>query len=139
MQKLSVKSMTVICTSSNTSGLILYLFILSLNTCTYFLSAQHSAEISEPKNPLLLLKRSLLIKLSCLIIPWENKHFFFLKKVLLYFWLCHIFVATCRLSLVVVGESCSSLWGMGFSSRCFLLWSMGSRCTGFSICSTRVQ
>ena len=50
------------------------------------------------------------------------------------FWLRWVFVAVPGLSLVVASRGYSSLWCVGFS-----LQSMGSRCTGFSSCSTRAQ
>ena len=44
-------------------------------------------------------------------------------------------VDACGLSLVVLSGGYSSLRCVGFSSRwLLLLWSMGSRCTGFSSC-----
>ena len=51
-------------------------------------------------------------------------HFFFINLFILciYFWLCWVFVAAHRLSLVVVSG--------GYSS----FWCMGSRCSGFSSC-----
>ena len=47
------------------------------------------------------------------------------------------FIAACRLSLVAESWGCSSLQCVGSSLQCLLLlWSTGSRCTGFSSCST---
>ena len=64
---------------------------------------------------------------------------FFLNK-LINFWLCWVFVAVRGLSLVAASGGYSSLWCTGFSPRWLLLfWSTGSRCTGFSSCSTRAQ
>ena len=129
--------MRVICTSSNISGLIIYLFILSLNTWTYFLSAQHSAEINEPKNPPLLLKRSLLIKLYFFIIPWENKNISFKKSITLFLALLHLccymqaFSSCGRRGLLFVGH--------GLLFEVLSLVEHGLRCMGFSICSTRAQ
>ena len=55
--------------------------------------------------------------------------------ILFIFWLCWVFVAVCRLSLVAANGAYSSLWHVGFSLQCLLLlWSTGSRCTGFSSC-----
>ena len=52
-----------------------------------------------------------------------------------YFWLCWVFVAAGRLSLVAASGGYSSLWCVGFSWRwLLLLWSMGSRHVGFSSC-----
>ena len=62
--------------------------------------------------------------------------FFFL----IYFWLYWVFVAPRGLSLVAVSGGYSSLRCMGFSFRwLLLLWSMGSRRTGFSSCGMRAQ
>ena len=68
--------------------------------------------------------------------------FFFLNKFILfiYFWLHWVFVAARRLSLVVASWGYSSLQCAGFSLQWFLLlWSTGSRRTGFSICSMWAQ
>ena len=49
----------------------------------------------------------------------------------IYSWLCWVFVAVCRLSLVAVSGGYSSLQCAGFSLRWLLLsWSTGSRCVG---------
>ena len=40
---------------------------------------------------------------------------FFIIYLLIYFCLCQIFIAACRLSLVVASGGCSSLWCTGFS------------------------
>ena len=62
--------------------------------------------------------------------------FFFL--IFIYFWLHWVFVAVCRLSLVVVSGGYSSLWCTGFSLRWLLLLpSTGSRSMGFSSCGSR--
>ena len=65
---------------------------------------------------------------------------FFLKNyLLLFFWLCWVFIAACGLSLVVTSGGYSSLWCAGFSLQwLLLLWSTGSRCAGFSSCGSRV-
>ena len=62
----------------------------------------------------------------------------FLKiSCLLYFWWHWVFVAACRLSLVVVSGSYSSSQCMGFSLRgLLLLWRTGSRLMGLSSCSS---
>ena len=58
----------------------------------------------------------------------------------IYFWLCWIFIALLGLSLVVASRGYSLLWCVGFFLwRLLLLWSMGSRCAGFSGCSLRAQ
>ena len=62
--------------------------------------------------------------------------FFFLIYIfkiylLIYFWLCWVFVAECGLSLVAASGGYSLLRRTGFSLRwLLLLWSTGSRCTG---------
>ena len=59
------------------------------------------------------------------------------KNNFTYFWLCWVFVALCRLSLVAASMGYSSLQCAGFSLRWpLLLGSMGSRHTGFSSCHT---
>ena len=59
---------------------------------------------------------------------------------IIYFWLHWVFVAACGLSLVAVSGDYSSLQCVDFSLRwLLLLWCTGSRCTGFSSCSTRAQ
>ena len=61
----------------------------------------------------------------------------FLKKInlFIYFWLRWVFVAAHRLSLVAASGGYSSLRWAGFSLWWLLvLWSTGSRCTGFSSC-----
>ena len=56
------------------------------------------------------------------------------------FWLRWVLVAVRGLSLVAASGGYSSLWCAGFSLRwLLLLWSTGSRCTGFSSCGTRAQ
>ena len=58
----------------------------------------------------------------------------------IYLWRCWVFVAAHGLSLVVVSRGYSSLQCTGFSLQWlffFLLWSTGSRCTGFSSCGSR--
>ena len=65
----------------------------------------------------------------------KNKFIYFI-----YFWLLWVFIAVHRLSLVVVSGGYSSLRCRGFSLRwLLLLWSMGSRSTGFSSCGTQAQ
>ena len=71
-----------------------------------------------------------------------SQGFFNLKKFILfiYFWLHWVFVAVHRLSLVAASEGYSSLRCVGFSLQwLLLLQSTGSRCVGFSSCSTWAQ
>ena len=67
--------------------------------------------------------------------------FFFYKFIYLfifYFWLCWVFVAARGLSLVAASGGHSSLRCAGFSLQwLLLLWSTGSRCTGFSSYDSR--
>ena len=58
----------------------------------------------------------------------------------IYLWLHRVFMAVCGLSLVSVSGRYSSLRCTGFS-LCWLLllWSMDSKCTGFSSCGTQAQ
>ena len=66
--------------------------------------------------------------------------FSFIKNLFIYFWLCQVFVAAHGLSLVVASGGYSSFPCAGFSLWWLLsLQSIGSRCMGFSICSTRAQ
>ena len=63
--------------------------------------------------------------------------FLFFINLFIYFWLCCVFVAAPRLSLVAAIGGYSSLRCTGFSLQWLLLLrSMGSRCTGFSSCGT---
>ena len=58
----------------------------------------------------------------------------------IYFWLCWVFVAARRLSLVVASGGYSSLWFAGFPLRWLLLLrSTGSRRVGFSSCGMWAQ
>ena len=64
-------------------------------------------------------------------------YLFIILKIYLfiYLWLHWVFVAARGLSLVVASGVCSLLWCVGFSLLwLLLLWSMGSRHTGFSSC-----
>ena len=55
-----------------------------------------------------------------------------------YFWLHWVFVAVCRLPLVAASGGHPLLLCTGFSLQWFLLlWSTGSRHTGFSSCGSR--
>ena len=66
--------------------------------------------------------------------------FLFLKYLFIYFWLCRASFAALRVPLAVASGGYSSLRCVGFSLwRLLLLWSMGSRCVGFSSCGTRAQ
>ena len=70
-----------------------------------------------------------------------NVLFCFNKFIYLFiYWLCWVFAAVHRLSLVAASGCYSSLQCVGFSlSWLLLLRSMGSRCTGFSSCGTWAQ
>ena len=65
----------------------------------------------------------------------------FKKKLFIlfiYFWLCCIFVAAHRLSLVAASGGYSLLWCMGFSLWwLLLLWIMSSSHAGFSSCGSQ--
>ena len=64
--------------------------------------------------------------------------FFFLILIFIYFWLRWVFVAACRLSLVVASRGYSSLRCAGLSlSRPLLLRSTGSRVRRLSSCGAR--
>ena len=68
--------------------------------------------------------------------------FFFFKLFILfiYFWLCCVFVAARVLSLLAESGGYSSLRCMCVSLQwLLLLWSTGSRRTGFSSCGTWAQ
>ena len=69
--------------------------------------------------------------LSWMVASWAVYFIFIYLFFKIYFWLHWVFVAACRLSLVV---------SMGFSLWWLLLLrSTGSRCTGFSSCGTWAQ
>ena len=55
---------------------------------------------------------------------------FYFSFLFFYFWLHWVFVAACRLSLVAVSTGFSLWWLL-------LLWSLGSRCMGFSSCGSQ--
>ena len=60
--------------------------------------------------------------------------------ILLYFWLCWVFVAARGVSLVAASGGYSSLQCAGFSLQWLLLLrSMGSRRAGFSSCGMWAQ
>ena len=62
----------------------------------------------------------------------------FFTNLFIYFWLHWVFIAACRLSLVVASRGYSSLWCAGFSLWWLLLLrSTYSRHTGFSSCGAR--
>ena len=70
----------------------------------------------------------------------RSKSFLFLFYLFIYFWLHWVFVAAQGLSLVASSRDYSSLQCAGFLLwLLLLLWSMSSRCAGFSICGTRAQ
>ena len=78
---------------------------------------------------------------KCSFLFFLNGIYLFIKSYLfIYFWVHWVFVSVRRLSLVAENGGYSSLQCVGFSLRwLLLLWSMGSRCTDFSSCSTQVQ
>ena len=73
----------------------------------------------------------------CVPLP---SHGFLYIILFIYFWLCWVFPAVHRLSLVAASGGFSWLWCVGFSLRWLLLLrSTGSRCAGFSSCGARAQ
>ena len=75
-----------------------------------------------------------------IILPFVHCTCFAFVFNLFYFWLCWVFVAASRPSLVAVSGGYSSLRCVGFSSRWLLLLrSTGSRHMGFSSCGTRAS
>ena len=72
---------------------------------------------------------------------YKSSFFFFnLFTLFIYFWRHWVFVATCGLSLVAASGGYSLLRCTGFSLLCLLLlWSLGSRCAGFSSCGSQAQ
>ena len=77
---------------------------------------------------------------TAMVSPLSHSFFFFLIFFKIYFWLCWVFVAVRRLSLVAASGGYSSLRCMGFSLRWLLsLRSTGSRRVGFSSCGTQAQ
>ena len=67
-----------------------------------------------------------------------KKSFYFI--LFIYFWLCWVFVAVRRLSLVALSRGYSLLRCVGFSLWwLLLLWSTGFRHAGFSSCGTWAQ
>ena len=86
--------------------------------------------------------RSWIWELSSLLIEAFSVINFLLSTVFLFFffWLCWVFVAAHRLSLVVASGGYSSLRCTGFSLRWLLLLrSMGTRHVGFSSCGAWAQ
>ena len=68
----------------------------------------------------------------------ESFFFFFYKFIFIFGCLGWVFIAAHGLSLVAASGGYSSLWCAGFSLwLLLLLWSMGSRRTGFSSCGLR--
>ena len=77
-------------------------------------------------------------KLLFLIVHSSSFNTFFLFIYL--FWLCWVLIAAHGLSLVAASGGCFLLQCAGFSLWWLpLLWSRGSRCVGFSSCSTQAQ
>ena len=107
---------------------------LILECCHHPSKTRHtfSFPLSQPSAVAVLLSAS--VDLPVLFVCLFINLFYFC------FWLHWVFVAVCRLSLVVVSGGYSSLWCVGFSLRWLLLLrSTGSRCVGFSSCGTWVQ
>ena len=78
--------------------------------------------------------------LALFIYLFLNIIFCFVLFFNFFFWLCWVFVAVHRLSLVVASGGYSLLHCMGFSLRWLvLLQSIGSRCAGFSSCGMQAQ
>ena len=110
-----------------------------LATSTYDLSPftinpdyHHWREFNSPYLSFvcLFLKNLFIKQTICLFL--KNKFYLYI-----YFWLCWVFVAARRLSLVASSRGYSPLQCTGFSSWCLLLlWSTGSRHTGFNSCGT---
>ena len=75
-----------------------------------------------------------MLSLRCYQTSGEICFFFLLclHFLLIYFWLHCVCIAVCRLSLGAMSGSFSLRWLL-------LLWTIGSRCTGFSSCSTWAQ
>ena len=87
------------------------------------------------KNYYIMLMREISIWFAllyvCHILFWPHK---------MHWEVFHFFVAAGGLSLVAASGGYSSLRCVGFSLRwLLLLWSMGSRCMGFSSCGARAQ
>ena len=60
----------------------------------------------------------------------------FLKILLIYFWVCWVFFAACRLSLVVASGGYSLLQCMCSHCGGFSCCGAQARCVGFSSCDT---
>ena len=72
--------------------------------------------------------------------PFLTPDFLKLISLFTYFWLCWVFVAVRRLSLVAVSGGYSLLQWAVFSLWCLLLLqSTGSRRVGFSSCGMQAQ
>ena len=86
------------------------------------------------------LQKSREFRLKVLITRGKKIFFLNLFIIIYFFWLRWVFVAACRLSLVVASGGYSLLWGAGFSLPwLLLLQSTGSRRPGFISCGTRAQ
>ena len=80
------------------------------------------------------------LKMNRSAVSFFLNKFIYLFLFIYYFWLCWVFVAVRRLSLVAASGGYSSLWCAGFSLQwLLLLWSMGFRHTGFSSCGMRLS
>ena len=76
--------------------------------------------------------------------PLQHLLFIYFLKInlFIYFYFCCVGFSLLHtgFSLVAASGGYSSLWCAGFSLWwLLLLWSMGSRCVGFSSCSTQAQ
>ena len=81
----------------------------------------------------------LLIVFTVFTLTFRSMVYCELKKnfIYFYFWLCWVFIAVHRLSLVGASGGHSLLWCTDFSLRCLLLLrSTGSRHVGFSSCDS---
>ena len=73
-----------------------------------------------------------------MVLSFFKKFIYLFIYLFIYFWLSWVFVAARGLSLVAASGGYSLLRCSVFSLRWLLLmWSMGSRCVGFSSCGTR--
>ena len=84
------------------------------------------------------LKRACALPVSQTFWTAEPIFIYLFVCLFIYLRLCCVFIATCMLSLVVASGGYSLLQCTGFSLQwLLLLWSTGSRCTGFSSCGMR--
>ena len=125
-----------ICTHGHTHAYIFtYMCVCTIpfpkNRTTNLLSIFLSQE------PVEHLRRFYLFVCVCVCVFGLFLFLFFLIYLFIYFWLCWVFAAVRRLSLVAVSRVYSSLQCTGFSLQWLLLFqSTGSRHTGFSSCGS---